>query len=285
VAILIDNLDEAWGPSHETSVLATLLLGLLRVTRDIYDNFHHQDYWQKGINLCLTLFLRSDIFAYIHPLAVEQDKWPLIRMTWNDREVLLRVIDNRLTHGIPNRYTADDVWAQLFPAEVAGLPTKDFITENTLRRPRDVIYLIKEAIAGAVNRGHAAISPEDLLDAREKYSRFVFSSILAEDDPEKGFLEAVLYEFAGAKRILSASDVRKNISNAGVQQGDVDFYLNLLCDVNFLGIHSTSGFTFASDENDRQMLLRVAERLTREGGIREQAFEVNPAFHLALQID
>ena len=45
-----------------------------------------------------------------------------------------------------------------------------------------------------------------MLDARDRYSRYVFGSVLA-DDPLKQKMEAVLFEFAGAGRVLPQSDV------------------------------------------------------------------------------
>lgn len=285
VAILIDNLDEPWGLGRETSGLTDLLLGLLRVSRDVCEDLQHEDYWQKGIHVSLTIFLRSDIFAYIQPLASEQDKWPLCRVTWNDAAALLRVLDERLKHGAPTRFDAEEIWQGLFAHEVVGLPTRDFILGNTLARPRDVIYLLREAIAKAINRGHATVTAEDFLAAREEYSRYVFSSILGEDDPEKQKLEGVLYEFAGVQKTLPAGEVTSRIRKAGVSESDVDFYVNLLCDVNFLAVQTASGFKFSSDEHERQMLRSVAKKLATERGWGEEAYEINSAFYQALQIE
>ena len=285
VAILIDNLDEPWGPGRETSGLADLLLGLLRVSRDVCADLQHEDYWQKGIHVSLTIFLRSDIFAHVQPLTSEQDKWPLYRVTWNDKAALLRVLDERLKHGAPTRFDAEDIWEGLFAHEVAGWPTRDFILVNTLARPRDVIYLLREAIAKAINRGHPTVTAEDLLDAREEYSRYVFSSILKEDDPERQKLEDVLYEFAGAPKRVTARDVASRITKAGVSDADVDFYINLLCDVNFLAIQTASGFKLSSDEHEREMLRSVAKKLPAERHEGEEAYEINAAFYQALQIE
>ncbi|MCL5961218.1 MAG: hypothetical protein M1358_18245, partial [Chloroflexi bacterium] len=198
VAILIDNLDDPWGPGHEIAHLSDLLLGLLSVGQDISDDFQHQDHWRKRVNVSITIFIRSDIFIHVQMRAPERDKLPIRRIEWTDKNLLLRVLDERLEHAAPARFDALAIWQQLFPEQVAGLPTRAFITSNTLPRPRDVIYLVKEAIARAMNQGRKQVAPEDFLEARQRYSQFVFGSILAEDDPRRGKLEAVLYEFAGA---------------------------------------------------------------------------------------
>jgi len=284
VAVLIDNLDDPWGPGRETTFLSELILGLLRVERDICDDFQHQDRWRQRVNVSMTIFLRSDIFTYVQPLAREQDKWPLRRVIWNDRELLLRVVDQRLKFAAPAKFTIADIWDQLFPAEVVEKSTRDFILDSTLPRPRDVIFLVREAIGIAVNRGHKAITPEDFLDAKERYSTFAFKSILAEDHPEKQKLEAILYEFAGAPKILAGSDVMSRISAAGVDEPDAAFYLNLLCDVTFLGIKTTTGFRFAADESERQTLLEVAKRLASAPGGKEE-YMINAPFYQVLQIE
>ena len=77
---------------------------------------------------------------------------------------------------------------------------KEFIFRTTLPRPRDVIYIVKTAINYAINRQHNSVCPEDLVDAREQYSEFVFRSVLAEDDPQRNKLRGILYEFRRCRK-------------------------------------------------------------------------------------
>ena len=148
-----------------------------------------------------------------------------------------------------------------------------------------MIFVVKEAVAVAVNRGHEVVTEEDMLVAREKYSRYVFGSVLAEDDPQRKKMEEVLYEFAGASKVVPESEVRRRIEKAGVKGDDIDFYLQLLCDVNFIGVRTAGGYAFAEDEKERRMLLAVAARLSAEREWGEVSFEVNAAFYQALQIE
>lgn len=286
VAILIDNLDAPWGPGHHIESLSELLLGLLRVAGDVSEEFQHQDHWRKRVNVSVTVFLRSDIFAFIQPLAAEQDKLPVLRMVWDDPELLLRVLYQRIEHAVPTRFDAQTIWQQLLPTEVVGVPASEFITRTVLPRPRDVIYLVRQAIDGAVNRGRQMVTAEDFLDARNKYSEFVFRSILAEDDPSKGKLEAVLYEFAGAPKVMKLSDVHSRIARAGVKESEREFYVDLLCDVGFLGIQTAAqGFKYARHEGERQIMRQVAKRVAIDHTWGEESYEVNAAFHQVLQID
>ena len=122
------------------------------------------------------------------------------------------------------------------------------------------------------------------MTAREQYSQYAFDSILKEDDPTKGKLEEILYHFAGAGRELGREDIELIFSSAGVESGDMNFYLDLLCDISFLGIETTTGFRYSSEEEERRSLRNVA-RVLASRDERKEKFEINPAFYQVLQID
>ena len=48
---------------------------------------------------------------------------------------------------------------------------------------------------------------DDFLAAPEQYSQYAFDSILKEDDPSKGKLEQVLYEFADVAPVLNRGEM------------------------------------------------------------------------------
>ena len=284
VHILIDNLDAQWGPGADVDTLAPLLWGLLQVSEDIVSDFGIADHRRKPVTLYLTVFLRSDIFAAIQPQAFEQDKLPIQRITWNDAETLRRLVDLRIQFGLPSGDTAQNVWARLFPEEVVGRSVRGFIDDTALQRPRDVVFLMRQAIDVAINRGHLSVTEEDLLDARDKYSEYAFRSILAEDDPRKGKLESILYEFAGCPKIILRSQVEENFATAKVAPSDFDFYLDLLCDVNFLAIESRDGYEYATDEADRAVKRQIAGTIAR-GNQSEETYQVSSAFWQVLRVE
>ena len=160
------------------------------------------------------------------------------------------------------------------------MPCKDFIMQTVLPRPRDLIYIVREAINVAINRGHKEIEQEDLLTARERYSAWVFGAILKEDDPRKEKLESVLYEFAGADSKLSKKDIERRMASVDVVGNDAEFYL----DIGFLSIETTTGFRLPLHEGERQTMRKVARRIaSSRDGI--EAFKINTAFHWILQIE
>ncbi len=284
VSILIDNLDAQWRADEYVTYLSELLWGLLQVSTDITAEFKVEDHWRSPVNLGLTIFLRSDIFSFILPTAPEQDKLPIQRITWTDVEVLKRLVDLRLEFGVENSADASTIWDKLFCPEVVGIKVWDFVNDNVLPRPRDVIYLMREAVDSAINKGHTAVHPSDFLDAREKYSQYVFEWMLAEDDPSKGKLESILVEFAGSPKIVTRSQIKETLTKAGVIATDQDFYINLLCDISFFKIETNQGYKFASHESDRAIKIQIARKLAEQKG-GEESYEVVPAFWQVLQID
>ena len=98
-------------------------------------------------------------------------------------------------------------------------------------------------------------------------------------------MEAVLFEFAGSLKIVDEPEVLGRIQRAGVSDSNVDFYLQLLCDVNFLGIWTAEGYAFPEDENKRDLLLGIGRRIAFEKGQQGMSFQIHPAFYDVLQIE
>ena len=284
MAILIDNLDRPWLPGVHVPQLTELIRGLLDVVQDIPRDFARSGRGLAAVDTRVTVLLRSDIFAFVQPLMGEQDKLPIERVLWNDKELLLRVLNQRLMQNAPSEMEEDDVWRQLFPETVVGISPKEFILQTTLPRPRDVIFMVKSAVDSAINREHQRLHESDLLDAREQYSEFVFRSVIAEDDPQRQKLEAILYEFAGTGRTIDLVEVVERMTKAGVVGSEIEWYVDLLCDIGFLGIATIQGFRYSREESERIRLREIAKRLAARAD-EDENFEINPAFHQVLQIE
>ena len=127
LTLLIDGLDEPWGPGEHVTHLAELIAGLLGVAQFIPDDFKRSDDRVRPVALNITVLLRSDMFAFIQHLLPEQDKLPIVQVIWNDQELLLRVLEERMLLEAPRERTPSDVWAGIFPDSVVGLTSKEFI--------------------------------------------------------------------------------------------------------------------------------------------------------------
>ena len=97
-------------------------------------------------------------------------------------------------------------------------------------------------------------------------------------------LEAVIFEFAGSPKFVSRSEIYHRFQVAKVAPSDYEFYLDLLCDVNFLKIAFKDGYRYAKHEADRQIERRVAAQIAQQNGT-EESYEVSSAFWVVLQIE
>jgi hypothetical protein len=135
VAILVDNLDKSWDQNTDLNLLSELLFGLLSVSTRIAQDFSKESFWRDAVNLSLTLFLRSDIYAAMISYARERDKLPVRRISWHDSELLRRVIEERFVKSGADVVRPEDIWDRYFPPTVRGIPTRDHLDASVLPRP------------------------------------------------------------------------------------------------------------------------------------------------------
>ena len=284
LAVVIDNLDKPWQRGAHVPQLAEMIAGLFSVVQEIPRDLRRSGRGLKPVEANIAIMLRSDIFAQIRPFLSEPDKLPIERVSWEDSEMLLKIINQRLVRHTPGGTEAEQLWEALFPAEVDGVPVRDFVLACTLPRPRDVIFFLRSAVSKATNRGHSTVMEHDLRDARSEYSHYAFEAVQAEDDSARGRLDAILYEFAVAgETIVTVATIKTRLAEVGVAKQDGDGYIDLLCDIGFLGISSLGGFRYPADEMERGHLRRLASLSARRTNT-DEVFEINPVFHPELQI-
>jgi len=285
VAVLVDNLDKAWDKRNDLECLADFLLGLLRVTRDIRQEFAKSDRWREPVPVTLTIFLRADIFGQLMRVARERDKISYTRLRWDDPEMLLRVVDERLVASRGGERSPKRIWADMFCESIKGVSIQDYLIQHVLPRPRDIVFFVGAAIATAVNRGHGRVEERDILDAEKEYSQFVFDSIQVENGISLPELEAVLYEFAGQRAILNESDVRAVIASAGISSDRHESVIGYLCALSFLGVETGAGsFSFSAEHEETQRNEAIARKMA-EARESELRYRVNTPFHAFLEID
>ena len=86
-----------------------------------------------------------------------------------------------------------------------------------------------------------------------------------------------MYQFAGPDKVVDRKRIEAIFASAGVDDADVNFYLDLLCEAR-------DTFRYSINEEDRRSLRNVANVIaSREQ--RQEQFEINPAFYQVLQIE
>jgi hypothetical protein len=284
VAILVDNLDKAWNQQTDLRMLSELLFGLLSVSARVAEEFEKESHWRAPVNLSLTLFLRSDIYAAMIRFARERDKLPIRRMTWEDPELLRRVLIERFTASGADVVRPEAIWEKYFPHSVRNVPVQEYLIEAVLPRPRDLIYFVKSALQFAVNRGHTQIAERDLVDAEQQYSRFALDSLLVESGTRVSKLDELIYEFVGCPEVLTDADVLTAMKTVGIPSDRLAEVVDTLCEITFLGLEVGPGrFAFMYDEDSTTKIQVMARKIALEhNGV--SRYRINLVFHAYLEI-
>ncbi|MDR4469875.1 MAG: nucleoside 2-deoxyribosyltransferase [Nitrospira sp.] len=284
VSIIIDNLDKAWDKQSDLVVLSEFLLGLLGVANRIPVEFAKEQGERLRVKLSLTIFLRSDIFYKVMQSAREPDKIRYSKLVWIDKELLLKVINERLEAAHSGNLPADEIWRRYFTPTVRGQITRAYFTNRIMPRPRDIVYFVKAAVSLAVNRGHVMVEEKDILDAEKQYSEYALESILVENGITIATLEKVIYEFAGSSSLVSHEESRKCVLNAGIPQEQTDRIISHLATLAFLGVEvGENDFRFAEDFQEYQKL-DVLTRRYHQTSNRPVRYKINAAFSSYLEI-
>lgn len=277
IAILIDNLDKAWERGADFEVSSRLLLALLSAIGQFRRALRSED----QLAVTLGVFIRADIYEVMSGFAREPDKIGPLVVQWTDRHLLARVLEERYAANRRRQRSGEDMWKTIFPPEVHGLPTKDYILWRILPRPRDIIYFGNSALTTAINRHHSLVTQDDIDMADEQYSRFAFDALVVESDAQEFDAEEVLIAFAGVNATLSEHELQEILAEVPVEP---ELVRSWLLRTSFLGIELGAGeFKHVEGSAAVNKNLKVARRLAdRES--RELRFRVHPSFRNHLDV-
>lgn len=278
VFVLIDNLDKAWEKRDDLTALSQFIFGLLKVGETITQQFQKNSSLHYPIDVKLITFLRSDIFSVIAPDARERDRLKYIYINWNDRRLLEQVIEERFIRSQKHPIYPEEIWDKFFCETVKDIPTKEYIFQHIIPRPRDIIFFCKQARANAINHRHARIEESDILLAEKEYSKYCCASLLDETKAQFPDMENLLTALAGSKEIITRDYIRQNLEDALIHSSKLKDAIQLLCDVTFLGLETTLGnFEFIYDERDRDVFARRSERVAKSSG--QIRYKINLPYH------
>jgi hypothetical protein len=284
VVILIDNLDKNWKQGTDLDMLSHLLLGLLSVSQRICEDFRNPNRNESTVDLSISIFLRSDIFGYIIKLARERDKIGYSRISWDDPLLLLRVIEERFMAST-DIASPEDVWTTYFTKLIQIVAIKEYLVQNIIPRPRDIIYVVKAALANAVNHNHSKIEEVDIIDAQRKYSQYAVDSLLVENGISVEDFESLLYEFVGMPEIVSDQSIKQAIVKAGLSAEKQKEIIDLLCERTFLGREANpNDFRFEYNPDNTSKIEVMSRKIAEKHPEKMTRFRINKAYHSFLEI-
>jgi len=283
VAVFVDNLDKGWERTARLDTLARLILGLLTAKGRVVVDFNKQDWWRDKVKLTIAIFLRSDIFGYLKKEAREPDKLSTSTIVWRDPETLISVLQARIERTWSGRGPCPKLWGDIFPTEVDGTRTQEFLTNAVLPRPRDLVYLCNSAIARAIDRRHDSVLPDDLRAAIETYSQYAYEALLVEDGITIPEMEAVLFSFLGSTSIVTGAELITRMQAAGLPPERHTVVVGRLIETSFLGLETKPClFLYPEIGADLDRALALSELVEPNWATRR--YRVHEAFHRFLEI-
>ncbi|MDJ0773217.1 MAG: hypothetical protein QNJ49_07270 [Mastigocoleus sp. MO_167.B18] len=270
IVILIDNLDKAWQRSSNFEQQSLWILGLLNVSDFVvHDLSKIRSQSTPKITCNLTLFLRSDIFKYIQNHCPEPDKINCTYLKWNNKEILFRAIDKRLT-SLNDNLEVLTFWQKYIVESIGEEPIKDYIFNRILPRPRDLIYFLERANSLAVNKGHSTINSEDIEEAYKEYSDWIASYMRAESEAifsnQAGqFSDFLIYlgenQIVSREEIIASAKKCNFISENEKEDKDkIDNLIDHLVDISVLARETKHDiFEYTYDFDNKKQLILLAE--------------------------
>jgi hypothetical protein len=274
IVILIDNLDKSWKNDGNINILSQYILGLLGVTGRIARELRHIKLLRNRLNFQLTLFLRTDIFKFVMKFAREPDKIEVTRLTWNDWEILFRIIEER--YQVLSGNIGSELWEKYFPKEIKGKAIKIYIGEKIFPRPRDLIYIIKKCKDFAVSRGHDKILDNDVESAYMDYSEWAFTAILVENGISISQMEDFMYNLIGESEIITTVRLQEIIVAIDEKFKDsksFDNFIDHLLALAILGCEVNENefrFSFDGEDEEKNKILGKKYNSNR--------YQIHPAF-------
>ncbi|MEO8380214.1 MAG: hypothetical protein ABI779_11175, partial [Acidobacteriota bacterium] len=280
VSVLIDNIDKSWSRETDFPVLSRFLLSLLVAAGDLHAMLNRKKRGQ--LDVTTIVFVRSDIFDHVRRAAREPDKLPTAVMKWNDPELLMRVVDERLRAA--TSMPAPETWRRYFPLAMDGVSTREYIVSRILPRPRDVIVFVKAAISSAVNRGHDVINSDDLRQAEIDYSSYALDSVKVENLPVAETIEEVFIQLMYGDVLINEKDLTQKLDQVGLDPVRRAEMIDLLVASSVLGREvEDDQFDFAEDLPTSRALALRARKFGEKRRLGSR-FKVHVAFHRILDI-
>lgn len=189
--LTIDKLDERW---VDDSVRFRMIKGLMESLRS----------FRKIKNLKILVALREDVIERVvqetADISFQREKFEdlMVRLRWSKYE-LKTLIDRRLNLLFKRQYNASQIgFSDIFPAQIGGKSSLDWVLERTLMRPRDAITFVNECIDASNNQ--ATIPVTAMRKAEVEFARRRKDALVQEWKSSFPLLDELLVLFTSKRK-------------------------------------------------------------------------------------
>lgn len=274
VWLLIDNLDKSWATRGSTREDMLIMRGLLDATHELQRQLERRD-----VIFRVVVFVRTDIYEHLVERTPDRGKDSMISLEWDDPELFREIVRQRVVASTGLEGDFSTVWQHIAPQLVGIEDAFSYLLDRTLRRPRDLLMFLSDAVQVAVDRRHERITADDIQHAEQGYSQNMLVNLLFEIEDTHPDIPNVVYSFQDADTSLAASRVEEIVGSARVD-AQTEEVVELLLWYGFLGIRLS-----ATGEEQYSYDVRYdIRRLLHQTQTLKASFAVHPAFRAALGI-
>lgn len=241
---LVDQLEQVWTVDPDSHAMVTgLLLAAKHVTSE----------YRKAVRC--TLFLRSDIYDTLNFGDGDKFHSDEIRITWSQsglRDLAL----TRASASLGRVLAPEQFWGEVFPRDIGGEPTADYLFSRCLPRPRDAIQFLTVCRDTAAQQGHRWITEPDVVRATLLFSQWKLQDLAKEYLVSYPFLRSLfaLFENTGYVVMRSALENRLEAQRDSLHEEFPAYaehlnprgVLDALFAVSFLGVKRGNQVVYAS---------------------------------------
>lgn len=237
--LIIDGLDDILINSDRV-FQSTVLTGLLRAANEINIKFIHQT-----LHLKILIMMRSDILNLCvdsNSQKIKDDSF--IDLSWKiDDPIyesdLVRLVEKRLNIADKKDIDFEEYWNSIFPQFVGTKSSFEYMLENIIYRPRDILRFFKQSQAKFKNRKYTVDEFETLLtDYSENYFLGAMKNELAGFFPDEVVNKLPDLMSRLGSQYFYIRDVEK-VASTDSQFKNVDIYdlLDTLFNAGYIGQH------------------------------------------------
>ncbi|WP_320780441.1 P-loop ATPase, Sll1717 family [Streptomyces sp. CRN 30] len=264
---LVDQLEQVWTVDADSHALVA---GLLLAAKHVTGRY--------GTPVRTALFLRADIYDTLDFGDGDKFHSDEIRISWT-RDGLKDIALTRARASLGTELTEQQLWEQLFPPQVLGEPTPEYLFRRALPRPRDAIQFLNACRSVAHERGGPVITEDDVLAATERFSRWKLQDLATEYLVNRPFLRSLFAMFENTGYVVTRRDLESRFEiRKRTLHRDFPDYTQSLTPQGVIDVLYGTGF----------LGVRRGDDVVYTGGIQappgpgEDEFHVHPCFRPAL---
>lgn len=270
--LIVDGLDDIL---NSTEFKSDIISGLIRAVDEINKIFK-----KETLSIKILILIRNDVLNLCRdPNLSKIIRDSGIRLSWTITDDpcdsdLIKLVEKRINEAAENNKSFTQAWSEWFPEFVGTRPSLDYVLDNIIYRPRDILQFFLEAQKDFIPG--RKITPEKLNSILARYSDEYFVDAMR--DELTGFfpndavtlLPNILSKMG--TRYFYLSDFEKECKkHKEFDNIQIDSLLKSLFDSGYIGQHrprENQDFTVFSYRNQRETFHEDHECILHRGLMR-----------------